>query len=212
MLPKPAHPVQSPTSKIIDEELAQLHPGLITHNIPDRMIQGKETYVVARIVSVPPGTADAVSQAEQALTKGLGKGAKPGENIQVSRTMKVELKGAEEDFHIEPQRLEEQIVDSAPPAEWAWIVTPKKFGSHRLTLSAVAVVKLAGTEKSKELAVFDHDVPIKISVGYLASEHWKEIGGAISGTGIIGWITARFQKRRKRRKQTPRAKGAESDH
>jgi hypothetical protein len=112
--PKKAVAVGSPASQVIDEELAQVRPGLITHNIPPRMAQGKETRVVARIIGIAVGTPDAVKQAEQALNRNLER-SKPSENIQITRTMKAELKSAEEDFHIEPQTLEEQIIDAAQP-------------------------------------------------------------------------------------------------
>jgi hypothetical protein len=107
--------------------------------------------------------------------------------------------GAEDDFHIELQSLEEQIIDREQPTEWVWFVTPERSGAHRLRLSAVAVVKLGGSEKPKELPVFDREITVAVSFGYFLSTNWKEITGAISGTGILGWLTGRFQKRRKGR-------------
>jgi hypothetical protein len=192
----------------LNKELDQLYPGRINHNIPERMKQGAETRVAARIIALRSETQEATAQADQRIAKSFGQGASPGEAIQVSITMKAELRAFEEDFRIEPQSSEEQIVDSVAPAEWVWGVTPKKSGRHRLRLTAIAVVKLEGAEKSKELPVFDKEVPVEISYAYLVKENWKEIGAAISSTGILGWIAARFQKRRKERKKTPRAKAA----
>jgi hypothetical protein len=187
----------------VDKALGELLPGLITHNIPTQMKVGRQVRVVARIIGLAGPTPEAVTQGQQTIAKGLELATSP-EGIQVSTTMKARLVGAEDDFHIESQSVEEQIIDRDQPAEWVWFVTPKRSGTHRLRLSAVAVVKLGGAEKSKELPVFDREVTVAVSFGYFLSRNWKEITGAISGTGILGWLTARFQKRRKGRRRKGR--------
>src|SRR5437660_5671617 len=71
------------------------------------MIQGAGTRVAARIIALKSETPEAAVQADQRIAKSFSQGTSPSEAVQVSMTMKAELKALEEDFHIEPQSVEE---------------------------------------------------------------------------------------------------------
>lgn len=113
--------------------------GRMLHRIPDTMRKG-----VREIVEVRLGAA------EQAhLPDGLaGRGQIVDERLRLVETMTVELLGAADAFLIEPQSPPTQDISdqgshvigivSQDFGRWVWHVTPRKAGTHELTVKAVA--------------------------------------------------------------------------
>jgi TonB family protein len=185
-------------SEIAEQALAQLQPGAITYDPPREMKVAVSTSIQVRIGKLSDSTAESAKRLNIELTKGLDRPALNPEEIRVSTTMKAMLTGAKDDFQIDLQSPEEQIVDSGAPTEWRWTVTPLRAGNRRLHLSAIAVVKVEGAEKVKEFSVYDTDITVKINVFHYLTEHWKAISGAVTGTGtVVGSLLAWFKQRKK---------------
>jgi hypothetical protein len=199
---------QSPPRDAAEEVLSKLKPGKITYNPPHEMKVAVPTSIVVRIGKLEDSSPESGVRLNAALTKGLERPALAPEPIRVSTTMKALLTGSKDEFQIDLKSPEEQIVSINEPTEWRWSVTPLKAGQRRLHLSAIAVVKLEGIEKAKEYGVFDTDITVRVNLIQFLTEHWKEISSAASGTGLIGWLLARFQKRKKQARRTrSKAKG-----
>jgi hypothetical protein len=116
--------------------------------------------------------------------------------------MKVLLTGAPDDFKIDLQSPQEQIVEDDSPTEWLWMVKPLRAGNRTLYLSAIAVVRIGGVEKVKEFPVHSAQIHVRVNPIGFVTDHWQQISGVVTGTGLLGWIAARFKKKRK----TKRAK------
>jgi hypothetical protein len=112
--------------------------------------------------------------------------------------MKVSLKAAADDFQINLESPEEQLIEDTKPTEWLWMVKPLRPGNRTLFLSAIAVVRVEGIEKVKEFPVYTTQVHVSVNPVYFMTSNWKEITGAITGTGVLSWIGNRFRKRRKK--------------
>jgi hypothetical protein len=191
-------PIIKPTNGAIAENiLAKLKPGEITYDPPQDMKVAASRDVHVRIGRLQDGVAGRREQLEADLVRGLDKqlAIRP-KNLSVSTTMKALLTGTKEDFQIDLKSPEEQIVDIGEPTEWRWVVTPLRSGKHKLHLSGIAIVKVEGIEKQREFSVYDTDISVRINLPHYVGENWKEISGAVSGTGVVGWLVARWKKRR----------------
>jgi hypothetical protein len=175
---------------LADRVLSQLHPGRILYNPPNSMRVGDTVPIQVRIAGLKTPS--------ESLGARLLRPAETVKDIHVSRTMKVSLKAAEVDFQIELKSPEGQLIEETKPTEWLWMIKPLRSGDHTLFLSAIAVVKVGGVEKVKELPVYTTQVHVRVNPVYFITSNWKEITGAITGTGILGWIGDRFRKRRKK--------------
>jgi len=186
-------------SELVDQELGRLHAGRILYNPPREMQVAVPTRIQVRIAAMLSDDARSRRQIEETLQRGL---ERPGLASQplpyVSTTMKVRLTGAQDEFDIRLQSDEEQLVQSTQPTEWSWTVTPRKAGKRRLHLAAVAVVKVAGTEKVKNFPVYDTDINVRVNVTDFLSQHWKELAGLASASGLTGWLAAKLHRRRGR--------------
>jgi hypothetical protein len=147
---------------------------------------------------------------ERELVAGLERPAVGSQPVSVSKTMKVLLTGAPEEFRIVLQSPEEQWLDTGRATEWRWLVTPLQRGTRRLHLSAVALVNVGGVEKMREFSAFDTDIDVHINYTHLLSEHWGQIASALSATGVTGALAALWKRKRraaKRRTRTVSASG-----
>lgn len=199
---------KSQTRDPAEEVLSKLKPGRITYNPPHEMKVAVPTSIEVRIGKLEDSSPDSGVRLNAALTKDLERPALAPEPIRVSTTMKAILTGSKDEFQIDLKSPEEQIISIDEPTEWRWSVTPLKAGKRRLHLSAIAVLKLEGTEKVKEYGVFDTDINVRVNLIQFVTEHWKEISSAASGTGLIGWLLARFQKRKKQARSKRRKANA----
>jgi hypothetical protein len=178
-------------AQLADASLSTLVPGRIVYNPPSTMRVGDSTPIQVRVASAATPTS--------ALTNGLIRGlSTPPEGIRISRTMKVSLTAAPDDFKIDLQSPEEQMVEDGSPTEWLWIVKPLRSGKRNLYLSAIAVVAVGGVEKVKEFPVHTDQIEVTVNPVGFVENHWKELSGAITGTGLLGWIGARFQSRKRK--------------
>ena len=178
-----------------DQILSTLRPGRIAYDPPKTMKVAVPVRVQVRIGELTGNDA----ALEKKLLAGFERPNLPSRPVRVSKTMKVLLTGAPEEFRIVLQSPEEQLMDSGDPTEWRWLVTPLKSGKRRLHLSAVAVVNVGGAEKLREFPVYDTDVAVQVNYSYLLSEHWTQIVSVVSATGLGGWLAALFHRKRKQR-------------
>lgn len=202
---RPTPPKRIPEMRTTSKEaaaedlLSTLRPGRIAYDPPKTMKVAVPVRVQVRIGELTADDARAAAALEQKLLAGFERPNLPSQPVRVSKTMKVLLTGASEEFRIVLQSPEEQLMDSGEPTEWRWMVTPLKSGKRRLHLSAVAVVNVGGAEKVHEFSVYDTDVAVKVNYSYLLSEHWTQIVSAVSATGLGGWLAALFHRKRKQR-------------
>ena len=199
-IPKEEARPRGPSKESAAEEiLSTLRPGRIAYDPPRTMKVALPVRVQVRIGELTGDGARAAAALEQKLLAGFERPNLPSQPVRVSKTMKVLLTGAPEEFRIVLQSPEEQLMDSSEPTEWRWMVTPLKSGRRRLHLSAVAVVNVGGAEKVHEFSVYDTDVAVKVNYSYLLSEHWTQIASFVSATGLGGWLAALFHRKRKQR-------------
>lgn len=121
--------------------------------------------------------------------------------------MKVFLTGEEGAFKI--TRLsssDEQIIEGKSFAQWEWEVTPQKWGTHKLYLTATVNLLVPGRgEKPVDVPVFIKPIEIKVNYSYLAisflsvPSNWTYIIGGGSLVAFLGGIGGWIKKRRSKK-------------
>jgi hypothetical protein len=179
---------------IVDSELQKLTVGKILFNPPAEMKVGSTERVEVRIEK---------SELE-GFAEGLkGKGEPQIESIKVGTFMQAHLNGM--NFEIISLSHEEQLVSSSAVTQWDWDVTPLKSGEQKLELTVTVRIVVAnhGVEK-KDYPVFERQIKVKINPVYSIKNflkvNWQWIISTIIGSGIIGWFTNRYIKKRKKKR------------
>ncbi len=211
MAPKPRAAAEAPprNHELVAEDLVSaLRPGRITYDPPAQMQVAVPVRIQVRIGELRSEDARRVAELEQQLAAGLERPGIPSQPVRISKTMKVLLTGAPEEFRIVLQSPEEQWIDSSQPTEWRWLVTPLKHGTRRLHLSAIAMVNVGGAEKMREFSVYDTDVNVRINFTDLLTENWGKIASGISASGVTGWLGTRWKRRRRSGKRARAAGGS----
>jgi hypothetical protein len=69
-----------------------------------------------------------------------------------------------QDFQIEALDSEEQAITSASSTVWRWDVTPTDWGTKRLHLTVVAVLKVQGESATHTVTNYDKDLTVTVTV------------------------------------------------
>jgi hypothetical protein len=122
------------------------------------------------------------------FTKGLeGRGDPLINETKVSPTMKVRLTG--ENFYINPQNGEEQIIESDKHTEWQFYVTPLKSGIQTLHLTYYVIISIPGyDDKKKEYEVGNWEINVKVNPVWFLKSNWQFIVATL--LTIVGLIIA----------------------
>ncbi len=194
--------VESPAASLdpdaaFDLEYKRLSPGLIVFDPPPRMRVGDLERVTVRIA--------------KALTPEVVAGLRDSRTTEslpsVGTTMKVQLKGEGDNFDITPLDSEEQGVSDTGFTEWSFNVLPKHFGTHKLYIVAVVVVRVGNGEKVKDYPNYTKPVEVQVNPIYstvkFGRDNWPSISSAVIGSGIIGGLIAWWRKKRKKDEPPP---------
>lgn len=138
----------------IDRSFGELSHGTAIFNVPSDMRVGEPRHVIARI--------GRIGDAREIL-KNLPPGVtEEWEQTNITPTMKASLVGAASDFNIASNSAEEQVIGGGY-TEWNWLVTPLDSGDKELTLYIVAVLRVAGYEKPRNVVVTTRRVRVHVN-------------------------------------------------
>ena len=154
--------VGSPRSSADDEYLEAAQAAL------DSLPEGSISFEPERnmTVGVPHRvTASVTRQAKEAVEAALPPGTPVRVySLKVSGRMKVRLTGKADEFTIEPQSTEEQLVTGREYTSWDWSVTPLKEGTYKLELRATVIVRVgAGETIPKDLKAIEREITAKVA-------------------------------------------------
>jgi hypothetical protein len=125
-----------------DSIIDGLGRGEVAFNKPDRMEFRRPETIQLAIAPAPKRRSAAA-----ALAPGL-RGEIREADLALTRIMTAELRGAEGEFAISPQRPQERLVAGTEPVPWTWEVKPLVFGEDkRLTIEVMGVLRI-GDERS----------------------------------------------------------------
>jgi hypothetical protein len=179
----------SPTSTAPDifekikEEFANLSPGTIAFNAPDRMKVSEAEQVTVRIA--PKGEA-------AGITSGLSGQTTTASQEHITPTMAARLDGL--GFEITALTPETQLVAGGGFTEWRWSVTPTDSGDHNLNVSIIAKLdqyeRVVGTETH---AIHVDGNPMAAVTAFFRN-NWQWLASAI----VIPLIALLWRSRAKR--------------
>lgn len=117
----------------------------------------------------------------------------------ITPTMSLALAG--DAFDIATASPTEQLIGGGSFTEWRWDVKPKSSGQRRLDLHIVAILRVDGEEKQKELSVITRKVLVHAdpigATGQFIVSYWEYL----SSTIIIPLALFFYHGRRKAKKK-----------
>jgi hypothetical protein len=178
----------------MDRELKRavdrLTPGRIAYNPKLAMKQGIEETVRVRISDDP----HADLNQGFALTPTV-------ERLKLSGAMSAYLSGEKDDFQVVALSSADQPV-AGTYADWLWLVTPLRGGTHMLHLRVTARIWLSNQHiETKDLLVKDTVISVAVRPWFVVhrffSSNWQWIIGSPIVLGAAAWAWKRVSARRR---------------
>jgi hypothetical protein len=126
--------------------------GILVFNNPSPMKADRSGQVEA-LLSLKEDAEDLI----RALTV---RGASETAQIEISDRMRATLRGAQ--FKVVPLSPEVSAISEWRRTTWKWDVTPTKSGTHPLTLTVSAVVKIGGVDTDVGPDIFTKDISVEV--------------------------------------------------
>lgn len=169
----------------------QKTPGEIAFNPPASMQVDRPELIEVRI------------QPERVDTRGMvGSGAPQVEAIAVTPSMSVRLccgpPAEDHPFDIVAQSSERQLVTADGFTQWVFNVTPRKAGTHALTLSVASQYRLPDGEViAKDFPVLTREIRVEVARRRLTYSHLIAPGVALAGliATALAWLAWRRRGR-----------------
>ena len=170
----------------------EIEAGRLVHKIPPKMWLGQQEIVEVRLGRL--ATPD--------LSKGLeGRGTLTTEDIPIVETMSVSLYGGPGAFTIERQSETSQLVmsdlvkgtllETQDFGRWAWLVTPRKTGTHQLYVKVSAALKDSrGVPTTTKLPDKEFKVSVSVHTGNATIAVVKRTLPALILAGLGGLVAA----------------------
>jgi hypothetical protein len=181
---------------------SQLDRGVIVFNTPESLRVGDPERVVVRI---------ATDELEEIYEDFEGAGEVKEQPIPVSRVMRVTFLADATTFTVNSLSSEDQLVLDQAFTQWEWVITPKRPGSHTLTIRAsVLLVDPSHGEKPIDRTVLTEQVRVDINPAYsvreFASSNWQWLWTVV--VIPVGAAVLRAQRRRSVANETPANPGS----
>ena len=181
---------------------SQLDRGVIVFNKPESLRVGDPERVVVRI---------ATDELEEIYEDFEGAGEVKEQPIPVSRVMRVTFLADATTFTVNSLSSEDQLVLDQAFTQWEWVITPKRPGSHTLTIRAsVLLVDPSHGEKPIDRTVLTERVRVDINPAYsvreFASSNWQWLWTVV--VIPVGAAVLRAQRRRSVANETPANPGS----
>ncbi len=169
----------------------QKTPGEIAFNPPASMRVDRPELIEVRI------------QPERVDTLGmLGGGAPQVEAISVTPSMSVRLccgpPAEDHPFDIVAQSSERQLVTADGFTQWVFNVTPRKAGTHPLTLSVASQYRMPDGEViAKDFPVLTREIRVEVAGKHAPPSRLIALGGALAGliAAMAAWLAWRRRRR-----------------
>lgn len=133
----------------------QLVDGQVGLRAPESMRVGESANVLLMI-----SMAKAAQELRQALETTAGaEGVRALQAAKLSRYMSARLDGL--DFDIAGSSSPNQLVDLDEDVQWQWNVRPKKAGKLALTVTLTAVLRVDGSDKTKDVETLSKEIVVE---------------------------------------------------
>jgi hypothetical protein len=179
----------------VDRALEKLPFAHIAFSIPDRLKLG-QTEVIHLALSLE----EPVARLRQRVAKA---GEVEGARVRVSDVMEAQLVGF--GFAIHALSNARQAVSEVQTTDWAWEIKATEGGTHRLTLTLSALIKLKGERLPRTVRTFYRSFTVHVSLLHrttqFVGDHVEWLGGGLIAlvAAMLGWARTRSDKQRRPR-------------
>jgi hypothetical protein len=167
----------------VDRELQKLPFGHIAFNVPRRLKLG-QTVVIHLVLSLEEPLARVRKKVAEA-------GKVEGARVRVSDVMEAQLDGF--GFEVNALSSARQAVSEVETTDWSWEIKATEGGSHRLTLTLSALIKLKGERLPRTVRTFYRSFTVHVSLLHRTTQfvgdhvEWL-VGGLVAMVAaILGW-------------------------